>query len=161
MRFFTIFLNMPWKHLGLYIFTSGFPGGSDGKESAGNAGDLGLIPGVGRSREEGRGKSLQYSCLEFPWAEEPGRLQSTGSQRVGHNWAIKHGTAHIYFKRETKAQSVLLVLSSLPVPSLFDTRDWFQWKAIFPWTRGCGMVSGWFKYIIFLVHFISVFMIIY
>ena len=56
---------MPWKHLGLYIFTLGFPGGSDGKESAGNAGDLGFIPGVGRSREEGHGKSPQYSCLEF------------------------------------------------------------------------------------------------
>ena len=42
----------------------GFPGGSDGKESAGNAGDLGSIPGSGRSSGEGNGYPLQYSCLE-------------------------------------------------------------------------------------------------
>ena len=42
----------------------GFPGGSDGKESARNAGDLGLIPGLGRSPREGNGYPLQYSCLE-------------------------------------------------------------------------------------------------
>ena len=40
--------------------------GSDGKESACNAGDLGLIPGVGRSPGEGNGYSLQCSCLENP-----------------------------------------------------------------------------------------------
>ena len=44
----------------------GFPGGSDGKDSACNAGDLGLIPGVGRSPEERNGYPLQYSCLENP-----------------------------------------------------------------------------------------------
>ena len=42
----------------------GFPGGSAGKESACNAGDLGLIPGLGRSPEEGKGYPLQYSGLE-------------------------------------------------------------------------------------------------
>ena len=42
----------------------GFPGGSDGKESACNAGDLGLILGLGRSPGEGKGYSLQYSGLE-------------------------------------------------------------------------------------------------
>ena len=42
----------------------GFLGGSDGKESACNAGDLGLIPGSGRSSEEGKGYPLQYSSLE-------------------------------------------------------------------------------------------------
>ena len=41
-----------------------FPGGSDGKESACNVGDLGLIPGLGRSSGEGNGNPLQYSCLE-------------------------------------------------------------------------------------------------
>ena len=39
-------------------------GGSDGKESACNAGDLGSIPGLGRSSGEGNGNLLQYSCLE-------------------------------------------------------------------------------------------------
>ena len=46
--------------------TVGFPGGSDGKESAAHAGDLGLIPGSGRSPGEENGNLLQYSCLESP-----------------------------------------------------------------------------------------------
>ena len=44
----------------------GFPGGSGGKESACNAGDLGSIPGLGRSPGGGHGNPLQYSCLESP-----------------------------------------------------------------------------------------------
>ena len=43
-----------------------FPGGSDGKASAYNAGDPGSIPTGGRSSGEGNGNSLQYSCLENP-----------------------------------------------------------------------------------------------
>ena len=43
----------------------GFAGGPDGKESACNVGDPGLIPGLGKSPREGNGKSLQYSCLEY------------------------------------------------------------------------------------------------
>ena len=46
--------------------TLGFPGGSDGKESACNAGDVGLIPGSGRSPREGNSNPLQYSCLKNP-----------------------------------------------------------------------------------------------
>ena len=42
----------------------GFPGGSDGKESACDAGDLGSIPGLGRSSGGGHGNPFQYSCLE-------------------------------------------------------------------------------------------------
>ena len=45
---------------------SDFPGGSDGKASAYNVGDLGSIPGLGGSPGEGNGNSLQYSCLENP-----------------------------------------------------------------------------------------------
>ena len=44
----------------------GFPGGSEGKVSTCNAGDPGLIPGLGRSPGEGNGNPLQYSCLENP-----------------------------------------------------------------------------------------------
>ena len=44
----------------------GFPGSSDGKETACSAGDLGSIPGVGRSPGEGNGNPLQYSGLENP-----------------------------------------------------------------------------------------------
>ena len=59
--------------------------GSDGKESACNAGDLGLLPRLGRSPREGNAKPLQGSCLENSMTEEPGGLQSMGSQRVRHN----------------------------------------------------------------------------
>ena len=69
----------------MYVYTlKGFPGGSAGKESACNAGDLGLIPGSGRKPGEGNG----YSSIlgwRIPWTEEPGRLQSMGSPRVGHD----------------------------------------------------------------------------
>ena len=58
------------------LFSSSFPGGSDGKVSACNEGDLGLIPGWGRSPGEGNGNPLQHSCLgKIPWTEEPGGLQ--------------------------------------------------------------------------------------
>ena len=46
--------------------TEGFPGGSDSEEFTCNAGDLGLIPGLGRSPAGGHGNPLQYSCLENP-----------------------------------------------------------------------------------------------
>ena len=51
-----------------------FPGGSDGRESACNAGNPGSVPDSGRSSGEGNGNPLQYSCLENPWTEEPGKL---------------------------------------------------------------------------------------
>ena len=59
----------PQKGLGpfeMLIITLGFPGDSDGEESACNVGDLGLIPGSGRSPGGGHGDLLQYSCLENP-----------------------------------------------------------------------------------------------
>ena len=58
--------RIPWrrKRLPIPVFL-GFPGGSVGKESAYNVGDLGSIPGLGRSPREGNGYPLQCSCLEF------------------------------------------------------------------------------------------------
>ena len=61
------------------------PGGSNGKESVCNAGDLGSILRSGRPPGEGNGNQLEYSCLEIPWAEVPGGLKFTGSQRAGYN----------------------------------------------------------------------------
>ena len=63
-----------------YIMPLGFPGGSDGNESSCNVGDLGLIPGLGRSPGEGNGYPLQYSCLENPMDR-------------GAWWATVHGVA--------------------------------------------------------------------
>ena len=53
-----------------YYSALGFPGGSEGTESAYNAGDLGSIPGSGRSPGEGNGNPLQYSHLENPMNRE-------------------------------------------------------------------------------------------
>ena len=63
-----------------------FPSGSDGKAPVYNVGDLGSIPGSERSPGEGNG-AIHSSTIawKIPWIEEPGRLQSMGSQRVGHN----------------------------------------------------------------------------
>ena len=63
----------------------GFPGGGSGKESTCNAGDTGLIPGSERSPGGGFRNPLQFSCLETPWIEEPGAVQSIGLQRVRHD----------------------------------------------------------------------------
>ena len=63
----------------------GFPGGSDGKESACIAGDLGSIPGLGRAPGRAWQGTPVFLLGESPWTQEPGRLQSTGSQRVGHD----------------------------------------------------------------------------
>ena len=54
------------------------------KASAYNAGDLGSIPGSGRSPGEGNGSSRTLAW-KISWTEEPGRLQSIGSQGVGHD----------------------------------------------------------------------------
>ena len=76
--------------------TWGFPGGSVLKNlpaDAGDARDVELTPGSGRPPGGGRDSPLQYLAWEVPWAEEPGRLQSMRSQRVGHDWddlAHKH-----------------------------------------------------------------------
>ena len=55
-----------WFLYKLYKATRSFPGSLDGKASAYNAGDLGLISGSGRSPGEGNGNPLQCSCLENP-----------------------------------------------------------------------------------------------
>ena len=60
-----------------------FPGGSDGKESACNVEDPGLIPGLGRYPGEGNGNPLQYSCLEN--SMERGAWQAT-VHRVTKSW---------------------------------------------------------------------------
>ena len=54
-----------------------------------SAGDAGSIPELGRSPGEGNGNPLQYYCLRNSITEEPGRLQSVGSQRVEHDLVTK------------------------------------------------------------------------
>ena len=87
---------------GVCLFSShpdgrGFPGGSEDNESAFNAGEPSLIPGSGRSSGEGNSNLLHYSLEKgmaihssiltwrIVWTEGPGKLQSMGLQRVGHD----------------------------------------------------------------------------
>ena len=80
-----------------------FSEGSDGKESACNERDAGLIPGSGRSSGEGN-----ILAWRIPWTGEPGGLQSIGSQRVRHDWATNTSifTFHTYI---TKAFPNILI----------------------------------------------------
>ena len=87
--FHNLFLKFSVSSLAIHInYDSisvwGLLGGSDGKECACSVGDLGLIPGLGRSLGEGNGYLLQYSW-RISWTEEPGGLQPMRSQRVGHD----------------------------------------------------------------------------
>ena len=75
-----IYLQNPFM-----ININSFPGGSDGKDSACNVGNQSLIPGLGRSLEEEMATHSGIIAWKIPWMVEPGRLQSKGSQRVGHH----------------------------------------------------------------------------
>ena len=75
----------------LYIFLCmGFPCSSYGKESAYNAGDLGLILGLGRSPGGRHGNPLQYTGLENPMVRGAWWATVHGVQRVGHDWVTDH-----------------------------------------------------------------------
>ena len=85
-----VMLITKWKHRKKNIkIWKGFPGGSSCKESACNAGKASSILGSGRSPGEGKGNSLQYSCLEKPmdrgawWAI----VHAWGHKKVRHDWA--------------------------------------------------------------------------
>ena len=102
----------------IHIFPRGLLDGSSGKEPTANAGDvrdMGLIPGLGRSPEEGMATHSNILAWRIPWTEEPGRLHSIASQRVRHNWSDWAPT-HPYFSQHT---SVLRRLS-------VDSRGRFQ-----------------------------------
>ena len=87
-------MKIPWRkdRLPTPVF-SGSPGGSGGKESTCNVGDLGSNSALGRSPGAGYGNP-SILAWRIPWTEAPDGLQYTGSQRIRHDWAAKHRTAH-------------------------------------------------------------------
>ena len=100
----------------------GFPGGSDGKEADCNAGELGLIPGLGRSPGEGNGYPLQYCCLGNPTDRGAWQLQSVGSQRIEHDWVTN---SHTHTHTHTHTVSIHFC--------------WIVCKAVYPvFHTGCG-----------------------
>ena len=77
-------MGFPSKNIGVGYHFLGFPGGSEVKASACNAGELGSIPGLGGSLGEGNGNPLQYSCLENP--------MDRGAWRAILHWVVKSRT---------------------------------------------------------------------
>ena len=102
--------SIPYATVNTFIrsYSTGctFPSGSDGKESDWSAGDLGLIPGSGRSPGEGNGNPLQYSCLENP-------------MDGGAWWATIHGVT----KSQTWMSNFTFTLCNWPV----------YWEVIWKW----------------------------
>ena len=98
---------------------SGFPCGSAGKESTCNAGDLGSIPGLGRSPGEGKGYPLQYSGLENSVDE------SMGLKTVGHNWETftsLHFTSNEISRNRTNVWMLYLLCCNFSYLSVSHSR---------------------------------------
>ena len=122
-----------------YYLHLGFPGGWEVKVSACNEGDPGSIPGSRRSPGEGNGNPLRYSCLENPM--DSGRLQSTGSQRVGHDWVtslslftltfVSYGFMNITCKN---FQSAIYINFE---KSWHQRYRWFFFDSVFTFSKSC------------------------
>ena len=107
----------------------GFPGGSDGKESACNAGDSGSIPGLGRSPGEGNGNPLQYSCLENPM--DRGSWQATvhGVTKVTDMTMTAAAAAKLLQLCPTLWDPIDGSPPGSPVPGILQVRT-LEWVAI-------------------------------
>ena len=105
-------------------FIQGFPGGSDGKESACNAEDLGSSPGLGRSPGEGSGTPLQYYCLENPvdrgaWQATVYGVAKSRTQLSNFTFAAKDGEALYRQQKQDQELTVAQIMNSfLPNPDL-------------------------------------------
>ena len=80
----------------------GFPGGSEDKASACNAGDPGSIPGLGRSPGEGNGNPIQYSCLENPMDRGPWRATVRGVAKSQTRLSDFTHSTHTIFAKEAR-----------------------------------------------------------
>ena len=104
----------------------GFPGGSDGKESACNVGNMGSIPGLGRSPGGGYGNPLQYSCLENPHGQRSltgcssrGRKESDTTEQLStaQHMSLNCKSDVIKFKKE-------FIYSSLSIEEVEAQMTW-------------------------------------
>ena len=122
----THFVHPPNGFIWLYLPNPGIeprsPGASDGKESACNARDLGLTPGLERSPGEGNGNLLQWSCLENPMENGAWQVTIHRVTRVGHDWETNTFTVF----------PTLYAFQLLKPSSLFK----LWWKSIlYPWLQ--------------------------
>ena len=94
---------------------------------------------------------LQYSCLENPWTEEPSGLQSTGSQRLGHNWEPSmHSVCILDTGKEVWSTYLLTIrdnkILQQPVPSLMQYRHGVNFPSSRPLPSCCPVCQSWNRY---------------
>ena len=111
----------------------GFPGGSDGQESACNVVDPSLIPGSGITLEKGNATHSTISDWRIPWTGAPGKLQSMESQRIKHDWVINSFTfagiidfvvGELYLNLYTSTYQFRLITNFLETFFFFPSRNW-------------------------------------
>ena len=132
-----LFLIIIWW---LWLGIKGFPPGAEVKASAYNVGDLGSIPGLGRSLGEGNGNPLQYSCLENPMDRGACWATVRRMQRVGHDWATSLSLSLLSWI-DVEFYQILLcicwdhhVAFVFPFVDVFHV-DWFAYgeTSLWPW----------------------------
>ena len=101
------------------LYTKGFRGGLDQKEFACRAGDPGSIPGLGVAPGGDNGNHSSTPAWRIPQTEEPSRLQSTGSQRIRHEWA---NNTHTHTHTRARAHT----LDQIAPPSQLGVTVWCQ-----------------------------------
>ena len=119
---FTLWLVTEVIQFDLHFEKMGFPAGLDGKESACNAGDVGLIHGWGRSPGEGNDNPLQYSCLENSMDRGAWWAKAHRLQRVRHDWATKHEAG------EGRRWKIWMVILSTTVTQV--GRLWVEYQGV-------------------------------
>ena len=115
------FMNLSLNLVLVRPYMKDFPGGSDGKASAYNAGDPGLIPGLGRSSGEGNGNPLQYLCLEkshgqrsligcSPW----GRKESDTTECLHLDYTCLHSVDFFFLSMSLSNDDSKICILGLP-----------------------------------------------
>ena len=123
----------------------GFPGGLVVKNLTANARESGLIPGLGRFPGGEHGNPFQYSCLENPMTEDPGRLQSMGLQRVRYDWACRHTCTYPRASVSSIPEPFVLCganISWQPIAPNSETHS-FYWKYIWEFFTDFVYRSAW------------------
>ena len=113
----------------------GQPGGSVAKNLPASAADMGSSPESGRSLEKEMATYSKIVAWKIPWIEEPGGLQSMGSQRIGHDWATNTFTSLSW-------GWLLLISKSLwSLPSLGPETHEFRWGLKTIWGHGDVLIK--------------------
>ena len=130
------------------LLGSGLPWWPTGEESTCNAGDPGSVPGSGRSPEEGSDNPLQHSCWRIPCTKEQGRLQSMGSQRVGHDlvWCRRYDLGvslfgiiplrEIFRWRMPGSKGISILFITVEISAQFDGPSYYPLYICISFCRG-------------------------